>query len=123
MGTHADLLARHREVMPSWMALYYNEPIALVDGEGRHVVDAEGNFRGVDEGSFDEFKYRVWRECLKPKGNLDFDRFESHLDLLGQANQMLQPEFLDHAGLTQVFWRNRSLQEFFAADPSELFVG
>ncbi len=25
------------------MALYYAEPIALVDGEGRHVVDAEGN--------------------------------------------------------------------------------
>ena len=42
MGTHADLLARHRAVLPSWMALYYDEPIALVDGEGRHVVDAEG---------------------------------------------------------------------------------
>jgi 4-aminobutyrate aminotransferase len=25
------------------MALYYDEPIALVDGEGRRVVDAEGN--------------------------------------------------------------------------------
>lgn len=25
------------------MTLYYDEPIALVDGEGRHVVDAEGN--------------------------------------------------------------------------------
>ena len=25
------------------MALYYDEPIAIVDGEGRHVVDAEGN--------------------------------------------------------------------------------
>ena len=43
MGTHEDLLARHREILPSWMALYYNEPIAIVDGEGRHVVDAEGN--------------------------------------------------------------------------------
>ncbi len=29
--------------MPSWMPIYYDEPIALVDGEGRHVVDAEGN--------------------------------------------------------------------------------
>jgi len=29
--------------MPSWMALYYEEPIAIVDGEGRHVWDAEGN--------------------------------------------------------------------------------
>jgi len=40
--THADLLARHRAVLPSWLALYYDEPIALVRGEGRHVWDAEG---------------------------------------------------------------------------------
>ncbi|MBT8213403.1 MAG: aminotransferase class III-fold pyridoxal phosphate-dependent enzyme, partial [Acidimicrobiia bacterium] len=40
---HDDLLARHREVLPSWMALYYDDPIALVDGEGRHVWDADGN--------------------------------------------------------------------------------
>jgi 4-aminobutyrate aminotransferase len=43
VGKHADLLARHREILPSWMALYYEEPIAIVDGEGRTVVDAEGN--------------------------------------------------------------------------------
>jgi 4-aminobutyrate aminotransferase len=43
MGTHADLLARHRRVLPSWMALYYDEPISIVDGDGRHVTDAEGN--------------------------------------------------------------------------------
>ncbi len=43
MGRHAELLARHRQVLPSWMALYYSEPIALVDGEGRYVWDAEGN--------------------------------------------------------------------------------
>ena len=43
MGIHEDLLARHREVLPSWMALYYDQPIAIVDGEGRYVWDAEGN--------------------------------------------------------------------------------
>jgi 4-aminobutyrate aminotransferase len=43
MPTHAELLARHREVLPSWMALYYSEPIAIVDGDGRRVRDAEGN--------------------------------------------------------------------------------
>ena len=43
MGKHSDLLARHREVLPSWMALYYKDPIAIVDGEGRRVTDAEGN--------------------------------------------------------------------------------
>ena len=42
MGKHSDLLARHQEVMPSWMALYYKDPISIVDGEGRYVTDAEG---------------------------------------------------------------------------------
>ena len=41
--THADLLRRHRTVIPPWVGLYYEEPISLVDGAGRHVVDAEGN--------------------------------------------------------------------------------
>ncbi len=43
MGIHAELHARHRQVLPSWLALYYEQPIALVDGDGRRVVDAEGN--------------------------------------------------------------------------------
>ncbi|MEE8331786.1 MAG: aspartate aminotransferase family protein [Acidimicrobiia bacterium] len=42
MGKHADLLARHKAVLPAWMALYYQEPIALVRGDGRRVWDAEG---------------------------------------------------------------------------------
>jgi 4-aminobutyrate aminotransferase len=40
--SHAELLARHRAVLPSWLALYYDEPIELVEGQGRHVVDGEG---------------------------------------------------------------------------------
>lgn len=43
MQRHAELLGRHRKVLPSWLALYYSEPISLVDGEGRYVWDAEGN--------------------------------------------------------------------------------
>jgi 4-aminobutyrate aminotransferase len=42
MTTHAELLARHRKVLPNWMALYYKEPIAIVDGAGRYVTDADG---------------------------------------------------------------------------------
>jgi 4-aminobutyrate aminotransferase len=41
--SHAELLARHRQVMPSWLALYYDQPIELVDGKGCRVVDGEGN--------------------------------------------------------------------------------
>lgn len=42
MTVHNELLARHRAVLPAWMALYYEEPISLVDGEGRRVTDVEG---------------------------------------------------------------------------------
>ncbi|MET0665614.1 MAG: aminotransferase class III-fold pyridoxal phosphate-dependent enzyme, partial [Acidimicrobiales bacterium] len=41
--SHDELLARHRAVLPSWLALYYDEPIELVEGQGRHVIDGEGN--------------------------------------------------------------------------------
>ncbi|MEU5724904.1 aspartate aminotransferase family protein [Micromonospora sp. NPDC047738] len=40
--TSDDLLARHRAVLPSWMPLYYAEPIELVGGSGRRVTDAQG---------------------------------------------------------------------------------
>ena len=42
MTVHEELLTRHQAVLPSWMALYYADPIALVDGDGRRVTDAEG---------------------------------------------------------------------------------
>ena len=37
-----DLLARHKAVLPSWMPLYYEEPIELVAGSGRRVTDSAG---------------------------------------------------------------------------------
>ncbi|MQA87053.1 MAG: aminotransferase class III-fold pyridoxal phosphate-dependent enzyme [Streptosporangiales bacterium] len=37
-----QLIDRHRAVIPSWLTLYYDEPIELVGGEGRRVTDAEG---------------------------------------------------------------------------------
>jgi 4-aminobutyrate aminotransferase len=40
---HRELLDRHHAVIPSWVALYYAEPIELVRGNGRRVTDAEGN--------------------------------------------------------------------------------
>src|SRR5690242_13888093 len=37
-----DLHARTRAVLPSWLALYYDEPIELTHGSGRHVWDGAG---------------------------------------------------------------------------------
>jgi 4-aminobutyrate aminotransferase len=38
-----DLYARHQAVLPDWLALYYEDPIEITHGEGRHVWDADGN--------------------------------------------------------------------------------
>ncbi|GAA2808787.1 aspartate aminotransferase family protein [Kribbella solani] len=40
--THAELWERHKAVMPAWLALYYEEPIEIVQGSGRRVTDGEG---------------------------------------------------------------------------------
>ncbi|MCX4987589.1 MULTISPECIES: aspartate aminotransferase family protein [unclassified Streptomyces] len=38
-----DLYTRHQAVLPDWLALYYEDPIEITHGEGRHVWDADGN--------------------------------------------------------------------------------
>lgn len=42
-GTHTELTKRHQAVMPSWLSLFYDQPIEIVSGDGRHVTDGEGN--------------------------------------------------------------------------------
>ena len=41
-GGAGELLARHRRVLPNWIALYYKEPIELVRAEGTRVWDGAG---------------------------------------------------------------------------------
>lgn len=38
----AELLARHRAVMPSWLSLYYDEPLEIVSGKGNRVTGGDG---------------------------------------------------------------------------------
>ncbi|OMI41082.1 aspartate aminotransferase family protein [Streptomyces sparsogenes] len=38
-----ELYERHKAVLPDWLALYYERPIEITHGEGRHVWDADGN--------------------------------------------------------------------------------
>jgi 4-aminobutyrate aminotransferase len=40
--TTDDLLARHQAVLPSWLMLYYDEPIEFVSGSGRRITDSAG---------------------------------------------------------------------------------
>jgi 4-aminobutyrate aminotransferase len=39
---HADLLARYRRVLPSFLSPYYAEPIAIDHGSGSYVYDLDG---------------------------------------------------------------------------------
>ncbi len=43
MSDSRTLLERHRSILPSWLALYYEQPIELKRGEGRRVEDTDGN--------------------------------------------------------------------------------
>ena len=38
----SDLFARHRAVIPNWVAVNYSEPIEIVSGKGCRVTDAQG---------------------------------------------------------------------------------
>jgi 4-aminobutyrate aminotransferase-like enzyme len=38
----SELLARHRAVIPSWVGLYYSDPIEIVSGKGCRVTDGQG---------------------------------------------------------------------------------
>jgi 4-aminobutyrate aminotransferase len=40
--SESELLARHRAVIPNWVATYYDEPIEIVSGKGCRVTDAQG---------------------------------------------------------------------------------
>ena len=42
MGGMSELLERHRAVMPSWLALFYDDPLEIVGGSGRRVTGADG---------------------------------------------------------------------------------
>lgn len=43
MPTNRELRERHLRVMPSWLTVYHDEPIAIDHGEGCTIWDVEGN--------------------------------------------------------------------------------
>ena len=40
---HKELLARHRAVMPKWLALYYDEPIEIASAVTRIAIAGTAN--------------------------------------------------------------------------------
>ncbi len=81
----------------------------------------EGNFEQVSPGAeFDAFCQRVCRRLDMHSTEGDRRLFEHDLDALEALNGPLQQSFFESSssvleGLSQLLWRDRTLQEFFAA--------
>ena len=43
MTTNQELADRRSHVLPNWITTYYDEPMSIERGEGRHIWDVEGN--------------------------------------------------------------------------------
>lgn len=74
----------------------------------------ETNFAGVPTTEMREFQRRVWQ---RQGAHSDWDslaEFKQQLKLLGKINECLEHAVLDVSELTQIYWKNKSLQEFFA---------
>lgn len=41
--SHSELKVKHDKVLPKWLSLFYDEPISIVSGQGRTVIDGQGN--------------------------------------------------------------------------------
>ncbi len=111
-----SMLARARTGELQRARSFEDEDILWVLGAMAFQMVLEGNFEGVAEGNFAEFRRRVW---LRQQTNDSTDceslrEFKSWLQMLGQTNEFLDHGFLEGRGMKQVFWRNRTLQEFFA---------
>jgi formylglycine-generating enzyme required for sulfatase activity len=93
---------------------FRDEPVYWLLGALAFQMVLEDNFFGINEGEFSGFIRRVW-DCQKANSPFgDYHTFENWLELLGQTNEFLNHCFLEGHGMKQVFWRNRTLQEFFA---------
>ncbi|MBX7168095.1 MAG: SUMF1/EgtB/PvdO family nonheme iron enzyme [Pirellulales bacterium] len=74
------------------------------------------NFEGVAPADFEDFRGAVWKRRREDLAEFTSLReFGDQLDLVAQANEALEHGYLDHDGLTQVYWRDPTLQAFFAA--------
>ncbi|MBX7168087.1 MAG: SUMF1/EgtB/PvdO family nonheme iron enzyme [Pirellulales bacterium] len=73
------------------------------------------NFAGVPAQEFADFRAGLWRHYQGELLISSPEAFEERLDLVGQANEVLDHGYLDNDGLRQVYWRDPTLQAFFAA--------
>ena len=74
----------------------------------------EGNFEGVNKVELPRFRKRVWERQSENIDHASLAELKTQLAFLGKINDFMDHGVLEVAGLEQVYWMNRTLQEFFA---------
>jgi sulfatase modifying factor 1 len=75
----------------------------------------EGNFEDVSQDSMADFRRRVWQRHQHHCDCGSQREFNRQLRLLGMLNAFMEYAVSDATELQDIHWKNRSLQEFFAA--------
>ncbi|MCO6455390.1 MAG: SUMF1/EgtB/PvdO family nonheme iron enzyme [Pirellulaceae bacterium] len=120
-STPAKLKARSKDRAQKVLAAMAFEmtstQVTRLDAEADEPTTAP-NFDGVPRKQFPRFRERLLRR-LEPSGlSAGADqRLEHDLDSLAALNEFVSQGLFDTAveGMQEVFWRNRTLQEFFTA--------
>jgi acetylornithine/succinyldiaminopimelate/putrescine aminotransferase len=94
-----DLFARHRAVIPSWAALYYEQPLEIVRGKGCRVTDAEGrsylDFFGGILTNMLGYDVPEVREAVERQLTLSDDEAEEGLAILVGALRAVSAQATD----------------------------
>ena len=101
-------------------AIAFEMTLTLVSRADAAIGDSSSipNFDGVPRNRFQRFRERLMHR-LSPDAVTDRTRtlLDRDLDGLAALNNFIEQGFFDTAveGMKELFWRNRSLQEFFTA--------
>jgi len=110
----ARSLARGRELLG---AIAFRMTATLTPRAGSDAGELAPNFDGVPPGQFRRFTDDVYQLLARRPGAADRTHLDRDIDSLAALNDFLSHGIFDTdvAGLDRIFWRNRTLQEFFTA--------
>jgi len=107
-------LARGRELLG---AIAFRMTATLTPRAGSDAGELAPNFDGVPPGEFQRFTDDVYTLLARRPGASHRQHLDRDLDSLAALNDFLSHGIFDTdvVGLDRIFWRNRTLQEFFTA--------
>ena len=124
LGTAADVYCRAVDAM---LEKAFNADLVRRDLTARLTIDdarrllamlafemsRDENFSAVEADDMDEFLQQLWQRYHSRLPWASLERLKDRLRLLAALNEFLEHAVLDVRDLSELRWKNRSLQEFF----------